>query len=80
MVEKVQIKDKTLYCGDCREVLPTLGLVSAIVTDPPYGLGKKLTGGDGSRWGKHFGSTAHEWDSATADQGIEQALKLNETN
>lgn len=28
----------TLYCGDCREVLPTLEGVSAVVTDPPYGL------------------------------------------
>jgi hypothetical protein len=27
----------TLYLGDCREILPTLGGVAAIVTDPPYG-------------------------------------------
>jgi len=29
----------TLYLGDCREVLPTLGKVDAVVTDPPYGVG-----------------------------------------
>jgi len=29
----------TLYCGDCREVLPLLGSVDAMVTDPPYGIG-----------------------------------------
>jgi site-specific DNA-methyltransferase (adenine-specific) len=29
----------TLYCGDCREILPTLGNVDAVVTDPPYGIG-----------------------------------------
>jgi DNA modification methylase len=29
----------TLYLGDCREILPTLGRVPAIVTDPPYGIG-----------------------------------------
>jgi DNA modification methylase len=31
----------TLYCGDCRDVLPTLAQDSfdAIVCDPPYGLG-----------------------------------------
>lgn len=40
----------TLYHGDCREVLPTLGEVGAIVTDPPYGLGDKLAGGAGE-WG-----------------------------
>ena len=28
-----------IYCGDCREVLPTLGRVDAVVTDPPYGIG-----------------------------------------
>jgi site-specific DNA-methyltransferase (adenine-specific) len=27
----------TLYLGDCREVLPTLGNVDHIITDPPYG-------------------------------------------
>ena len=26
----------TLYLGDCREILPTLGNVGAVVTDPPY--------------------------------------------
>lgn len=29
----------TVYCGDCREVLPGIGQVDAVVTDPPYGLG-----------------------------------------
>ena len=28
----------TLYLGDCLDVLPTLGKVDAVVTDPPYGL------------------------------------------
>jgi site-specific DNA-methyltransferase (adenine-specific) len=26
----------TLYLGDCREILPILGKVDAVVTDPPY--------------------------------------------
>ena len=26
----------TLYLGDCRDVLPTLGSVDAIIMDPPY--------------------------------------------
>ena len=34
------IGDATLYLGDCREVLPTLGRVDAVVTDPPYGIGE----------------------------------------
>lgn len=28
-----------LYCRDCREVLPTLGKVDCVITDPPYGIG-----------------------------------------
>lgn len=28
----------TLYLGDCREILPSLPKVDAVVTDPPYGL------------------------------------------
>lgn len=34
--EVVTIRDCTLYRGDCLEVLPTLGHVDAVVTDPPY--------------------------------------------
>ena len=29
----------TIYCGDCREVIQHIGIVDAVVTDPPYGLG-----------------------------------------
>jgi site-specific DNA-methyltransferase (adenine-specific) len=39
----------TIYHGDCKEVLPTLG-VQAIVTDPPYGI--SYVKGKGGR-GKH---------------------------
>ena len=27
----------TLYCGDCREILPELGKFDLLLTDPPYG-------------------------------------------
>ena len=36
MVEWVTIGRARLACADCREVLPTLGKVDAVVTDPPY--------------------------------------------
>lgn len=32
------IGNATLYLGDCREILPTLPPVDALVTDPPYGM------------------------------------------
>jgi len=30
--------DVTLYNADCLDILPTLGKVDAVVTDPPYGM------------------------------------------
>jgi site-specific DNA-methyltransferase (adenine-specific)/modification methylase len=33
------IGDATLYLGDSLEILPTLGKIDAVVTDPPYGIG-----------------------------------------
>jgi DNA modification methylase len=38
MMEPVRIGDATLYLGDCRDILPGLGPVDALVTDPPYGV------------------------------------------
>lgn len=37
-IEEVTIGNARLILGDCRDVLPTLAPVSAVVTDPPYGL------------------------------------------
>jgi site-specific DNA-methyltransferase (adenine-specific)/modification methylase len=39
MSEPVRIGDATLYLGDCLDILPTIGPVDAVVTDPPYGIG-----------------------------------------
>ena len=36
---KEVIGDCELYLGDCLEVMPDLGKVDAVVTDPPYGIG-----------------------------------------
>jgi hypothetical protein len=43
------IGDATLYCGDCLEILPTLGKVDAVVTDPPYGIGFEYYGYEDTR-------------------------------
>jgi DNA methylase len=38
MNEPVTIGSATLYLGDCREILPSLGKVNAVITDPPYSM------------------------------------------
>lgn len=47
----------TLYCGDCREILPTLsdGSVDIAFTSPPYNLGEGMEDKGGLRVG-HAGS------------------------
>lgn len=41
MTDKITIAENvTVYLGDCRTILPTLGRLDAIVTDPPYGIGE----------------------------------------
>lgn len=40
MMRKEVIGRATLYLGDCRDILPTLPKVDAVVTDPPYGIGE----------------------------------------
>lgn len=40
-MKPVIIGDATLYCGDCRDVLPLIGKIDAVITDPPYGLGER---------------------------------------
>lgn len=39
MIEPVVIGNATLYLGDCRDILPMLPMVDAVITDPPYGIG-----------------------------------------
>lgn len=58
----VTIGRATLYNADCAAILPTLGAVDLLCTDPPYGIGRdgqtQTTGGNGGR-------KAHEhkgWD------------------
>ena len=36
--EKIVIGNAELWRGDCREILPTLPKVDAVITDPPYGV------------------------------------------
>ena len=68
MAEKVTIGNCELWHGDCREVLPLLPRFDAVITDPPYGLGKKMQGGT---WGaKPEFKEMVVWDNAAPDVGF----------
>jgi len=63
-----------LILGDCLEVMPLLGNVDAVVTDPPYGIGE-----DGGRFrdrkgGKHRILEKKDWDKVRPSDEIFNAM------
>lgn len=56
---KEVIGDCTLYLGDCLEILPTLGKVDAVVTDPPYSSGGAFRGDRMAKTSAKYQSTEH---------------------
>ena len=72
MTNPIIIGDATLYLGDCLEILPSLEKVDAVVTDPPYNVGKD--------YGEHNDSMA-PWDYAdwsAARVKAARALSINQ--
>jgi site-specific DNA-methyltransferase (adenine-specific)/modification methylase len=64
MGEPVVIGNATLYLGDCRDILPRLGKVDAIVTDPPYGIGFAA---QPTKWQRRAGKKPEDWDDSVVD-------------
>ena len=67
-MRKEIIGNATLYLGDCRDILPTLPKVDAVITDPPYGIGadkKNAHSGirDDAQW-------QESWDAERPDAAI----------
>lgn len=71
-----RIGNATLYLGDCREILPTLPKVDAVITDPPYGIGE-AAGKNKSRGrlavAKDFGNDS--WDDQPIPDGLIQMVR-----
>jgi len=71
-----QIGRATLYLGDCRDILPTLGKADAVVTDPPYGIGE-AAGANKSRGklavAKDYGVAT--WDDAPVPPELMTAVR-----
>lgn len=69
-----RIGDATLYLGDCREILPELGKVDAVVTDPPYGIGRSGKPRSTSSHGGHKGYEDLGWDVSRPDADTFNAI------
>lgn len=77
------IGNARLILGDCREILPTLGKVDAVVTDPPYGIGAgksgHMHGGTSSaKWtnARRVDYGPQSWDAATVPNAVAAAVYL----
>lgn len=69
------IGDCRLILGDCRDILPTLGPVDAVVTDPPYGISAARRGGIGTSKNaavRDYGEQV--WDVETIDDELLQMV------
>ncbi|MGR3524861.1 MAG: DNA-methyltransferase [Paracoccaceae bacterium] len=81
------IGGQTLINADCLEVMPLLGKVDAVVTDPPYGIGesagkaKTRTSGltskinGASKYQRDYGDK--DWDDRTADEAVAFARSVS---
>ena len=65
MAKPVIIGDCTLYLGDCLDILPTLGKVDAVVTDPPYGTGGWRRDKTGQGSNPRASLVKEEWDDGS---------------
>lgn len=63
-MEKVIIGNAELYLADCRDVLPLLSGVDAVITDPPYGIGFAA---QPTKWQRRAGHKPKAWDDATVN-------------
>jgi DNA modification methylase len=64
--------------GDCLEVMPQIGKVDAVVTDPPYGIGAdEAASKNNGKWGwKFYGDS--KWDRARPPQAVfDEILKFS---
>jgi len=59
-----------IYHGDCREILPELGPVDLVLTDPPYGIDVCTRGGLKARGYRPYdrGCKSHVWPAVIGDK------------
>lgn len=68
----------TLYHGDCLEVMKGFAdnSIDAVITDPPYGLGKRWTGGGWFTKGVYKDADL-SWDSKAPQETVDYLMSLD---
>jgi DNA modification methylase len=70
-----------IACGDCTDPLVVERAkggseIDHVVTDPPYGLGKKMSGGTWATKASHY-SDMHDWDKVADEEFLQVILAEN---
>lgn len=76
MQTPIIIGDATLYMGDCMDILPTLGKVDAVITDPPYGINenhKKVASRGKLAVPRDYGS--FDWDKSPPPEELIELIR-----
>lgn len=74
-MRKEVIGAATLYLGDCRDILPTLAKVDAVITDPPYGIGEaKADNASRSKLAASKDYGADAWDDQPVPSDLMDAV------
>jgi DNA modification methylase len=66
----------TIFCGDCREIVPTLGRFDLLLTDPPYGVKRDKGFGGFGGFGKPIARKRFEDDNWDADRPDKETFDL----
>lgn len=75
ILREERIGGQRLILGNCMDVMPLLGRFDAVVTDPPYGLGKRMQGGT---WGaQDHNSGFLRWDLDARQEWADTILSLD---
>lgn len=64
IIKEERIGGQRLILGDCLKVMPLLGKVDAVVTDPPYGIGESGGKFRGRKGQEHRVLDRKDWDAS----------------
>jgi len=75
IVREERIGGHRLILGDCLAVMPGLGKVDAVVTDPPYGIG---FASQPTRYQRANGMVGVNWDGFAPHDAVASAIKIGD--